>query len=103
MLVRGNHIMKHLQHWDRFKKIQLWEASLSKEAGYESEHPTKSELEIRVRIFQSMKGNLTMKVVPLPGWLSASIVPPWANTNSLAIASPNPIPPLLRVRASSVR
>lgn len=34
-------ILKHLLHWDRFKKIQLWEASLSKEAGYESESSNK--------------------------------------------------------------
>ncbi len=38
-------------------------------------------------------GKVKVNVVPRPGWLSASIRPPWASTISRAIARPSPAPP----------
>ena len=51
------------------------------------------------------RGNPTVKVVPLPGRLCTSIVPPCASAIHLQIARPRPVPArsLVRVRAESAR
>ena len=40
-----------------------------------------------------VSGSRTVKVVPAPGGLAASMVPPWATVRSRAIARPRPDPP----------
>ena len=53
----------------------------------------------------SLFGNPTVNVVPRPGRLCTSIVPPCASAIHLQIASPRPVPArsLVRVRAVSAR
>jgi hypothetical protein len=45
----------------------------------------------------------TVQVVPWPGALCTSIVPPWASIRARAMARPSPEPPLARSRAASAR
>ena len=42
--------------------------------------------------FRAATGNLTVTVVPVPGVLAMSIVPPWSWTIRYATARPNPLP-----------
>lgn len=58
-------------------------------------------LEDRAR--RSQTGRRTVKIAPPPCRFRAAICPPWASTRALAIASPNPEPPVSRVRALSER
>jgi hypothetical protein len=37
-------------------------------------------------------GILKLNLEPFPGWLSAQILPPWASTIPLQMASPRPVP-----------
>ncbi len=46
---------------------------------------------------------VTLKVLPAPGGLSTSIVPPWASAMVLAMQRPRPAPPVSRERAGSTR
>ncbi len=46
-------------------------------------------------------GRCTVKQDPFPSALRTSIEPWWASTIHFAIASPNPLPPFARERASS--
>ena len=48
-------------------------------------------------------GRVTRKVVPMSGWLLASIRPPWASQIDLEMESPKPQPPCSRDRALSIR
>jgi len=43
-------------------------------------------------------GNRTVNLLPTPTMLSARMLPPWAVTISLVMASPEPVPPFLRAR-----
>src|SRR5712671_3805901 len=57
------------------------------------------------RVWIYPRGNSTVNVVPLPGRLCTSIVPPCASAIHLQIARPSPVPArsLVRVRAESAR
>jgi hypothetical protein len=57
----------------------------------------------RVLVAYSASRSRAVNVLPSPGVLSASIVPPRAETSSRAIASPSPAPPESRFRATSAR
>ena len=48
-------------------------------------------------------GRETVKVLPWPGVLSTSILPPWATAMDWAILSPRPAPPPLWDLASAAR
>ena len=48
-------------------------------------------------------GRETVKVLPWPGVLSTSILPPWATAMDWAIVSPRPAPPPLCDLASAAR
>ena len=48
-------------------------------------------------------GRETVKVLPWPGVLSTSILPPWAAAMDWAILSPRPAPPPLCDLASAAR
>jgi hypothetical protein len=45
------------------------------------------------------RGSLTVKTDPFPIWLSTPMEPLWASTMSSQIASPRPVPPVLRPRS----
>ena len=49
------------------------------------------------------EGSLTVKVLPTPGWLETSMLPPWASTMALQIARPRPLRPWMRERDLSAR
>src|SRR6516164_6161717 len=46
-------------------------------------------------------GSVKVKVEPCPGWDSTQILPPCISMMRLDMASPNPVPPFLRVMALS--
>ena len=48
-------------------------------------------------------GNLTVNVLPAPGWLETSMPPPWASMIALQIARPRPLRPWIRERDLSAR
>ena len=48
-------------------------------------------------------GSSTVMRVPAPTSLSTSMLPPYASTTALAIASPSPNPPVVRAREGSPR
>ena len=49
------------------------------------------------------QGSVTVQVVPWPGVLSSSMVPPWAWMMLRAMLRPRPVPPCSRLRALSTR
>lgn len=51
----------------------------------------------------STRGRYTVKIEPLPTWLSTVMRPLCARTIQSTMASPNPLPPDIRERAESVR
>jgi hypothetical protein len=53
--------------------------------------------------YDPLVGSLSVKLAPRAGVLSTVSSPSWARARSRAMESPKPVPPPLRVRASSVR
>ena len=49
------------------------------------------------------RGSLRITMVPAPGWLEISMVPPWASTMALEMAKPRPLWPSARARDLSAR
>ena len=68
-----------------------------------------SKFKIKIKIMRGKDnygvppGRRTVKVALVPGWLAASMVPPWASTMALEIARPRPVWQPLPVRDLSAR
>lgn len=69
------------------------------------ERPTMSPARVcgAARAFQSARGRVKWKVLPLPISLVTEIFPLWVSMVRLAIASPSPVPSVRRLRRSSAR
>ena len=70
-------------------------------------NPVRDEI-LGKKVYKSMADvpespDLAVIVVPPPSMLCAEIRPPWAATSARAMASPSPVPPLIRSRDDSTR
>ena len=60
-------------------------------------------MNLRDQTFFNRPEGAEQKTLPWPGVLSTVTRPPWAWAMCLTMASPRPVPPILRLRPASTR